>query len=110
MVDACESAGLVQEAVEALRALCANDAEFARMFVLPDFSDRWLRTQYPWHPDIHSEAGRRAQAILAMVLGGEKDWPALAGRMGAPCRKLRVSSEGGIRGPADLISQLLDVI
>ena len=85
------------EQLATLKALCADEAEYARVFVLPDFSGRWLHAQYPWHPELHGEAGRHAESVLADVLAGENDWTALAQREGLACRKLLVSRAQGIR-------------
>ncbi len=89
------------EHLATLKALCADEAAYARVFVLPDFSERWLHAQYPWHPELHGEEGRHAESILADALASESGWAALAQRENLECRKILVSREQGIRPVAE---------
>lgn len=84
-----------------LKDLCPNPANYLRLFVLPDFSERWLRAHYYWLHDIHQGPGGQAEAILAQVRDGEKDWAAVAHHAGLEFRVLEISRDGGIHSAGE---------
>lgn len=56
------------ELLARLRAACPDSAAFVRVYIRPDFAQRWLYAHYPWLDQVHHpETGALARQLLTVA-------------------------------------------
>lgn len=83
--------------IQQLKQLAGDSVAYARVYVLPDFAERWAYSNFLWNYKIHQKIGANAQLFLSKIIDKKITMQNLSKNYSLRHQKLLVSKDKGFQ-------------